>query len=154
MRKTAPNRLEENVPVELSNEQRKIHLDTRQLKRQAEALLKAAKLKDQTLSVLLTDDRRMAAAHLRWMGEPGPTDVMSFPMGEVPGGRASILGDIVISVEMAARRKPKEVHAETLSYLLHGLLHLMGHDHLSRAQQQKMSGVGRRLMKAIEGELA
>ena len=130
------------MPVELRNAQRAVPLDTRRLKRQAEALLAAAGQEGSVLSVLLTDDRRMARLHERWMGEPGPTDVMSFPMGE-----ARILGDVVISVETAARRRPKNPAGEVLRYLVHGLLHLTGHDHRRKAERLRMDRQARLLRR-------
>ena len=79
------------MPVEFRNEQLRVRIDARRLRHQAESLLAAVGRADSVLSILVTDDRRIAPLHERWMGEPGPTDVMSFPMEE---GR--ILGDIVI----------------------------------------------------------
>ncbi len=148
------------MPVELLNAQRRVRLDTRRLKRQARSLLEAAGLERQFLSVLLTDDRRMAQAHERWMGEKGSTDVLSFAMNEgsrrkrqrqgvAQKGPPEVLGDIVISVETAARCRPKDVDGEAFRYLLHGLLHLMGHDHRSRAERLRMDRAGRRLTKGV-----
>jgi probable rRNA maturation factor len=128
------------MPVELRDEQRAIRLDTRRLKRQAESLLAAVGRAGSTLSILLTDDRRMAPLHERWMGEEGPTDVMSFPMEE-----EGILGDIVISAETAARRRPKNPHGEVLRYLVHGLLHLTGHGHRGKAERLRMERKARLL---------
>ena len=130
------------MPVELRNEQRAVPLDTRRLKRQAEGLLREVGRRGSVLSVLLTDDRRMALLHERWMGEEGPTDVMSFPMSE-----AGILGDIVISAETAARRRPRDPAGEVLRYLVHGVLHLAGHDHRRKAERLRMNRQAR-LLKA------
>lgn len=155
------------MPVELRDEQRAIRLDTRRLKRQAESLLAAVGRAGSTLSILLTDDRRMAPLHERWMGEEGPTDVMAFPMDEQTNRRigepanrrghdlapspprsfahSNVLGDIVISAEMAARRRPKGPHGEVLRYLVHGLLHLTGHDHREKAERLRMERKARLL---------
>ncbi len=132
------------MPVELTNEQRVVRLGMRRIKRQAEALLEAVGQSRSVLSVLLTDDRRMALLHERWMGEEGPTDVMSFRMQE-----AGILGDVVISVETAARRRPGNPGAEVLRYLVHGLLHLMGHDHRRKVERLRMSRETRLLQNKV-----
>ena len=132
------------MPVELSNDQRDVRLDTRRLKRQAEFLLAAVGEREAVLSILLTDDRRMARLHERWMGEEGPTDVMSFPMSE-----AGILGDIVISAETAARRRPKDPEREVLRYLVHGVLHLAGYDHRGQAQRLRMNRRARLLQAKV-----
>lgn len=126
--------------VQLRNEQRAVRLDAQRLKRQAESLLAAVGQADSTLSILLTDDRRITPLHERWMGEEGPTDVMSFPMEE-----EGILGDIVISAETAARRRPKDPHGEVLRYLVHGLLHLTGHDHRGKGERLRMERQARLL---------
>ena len=133
------------MPVELRNEQRVVPLDTRRLKTQAEGLLEEVGRPEAVLSILLTDDRRMARLHERWMGEEGPTDVMSFPMSE-----AGILGDIVISAETAARRRPKDPAGEVLRTLVHGLLHLVGYDHHAKAQRLRMNRRARLLRNRME----
>jgi len=133
------------MPVELRNEQRAVPLDARRLKRQAEGLLEEVGRPEAVLSILLTDDRRMARLHERWMGEEGPTDVMSFPMSE-----DGILGDIVISAETAARRRPKDPAGEVLRYLVHGLLHLVGYDHRAKAQRFRMNRRARLLRNRME----
>lgn len=121
------------MPVELRNAQRAVRIDARRLRKEAEVLLEAVGRSGAVLSILITDDRRMAPLHEQWMGEPGPTDVMSFPMNE-----PSILGDIVISAETAARRRPKDPYKEVLRYLIHGLLHLIGHDHRNAPERERM----------------
>ncbi len=132
------------MPVELRNEQLRVRIDGRRLQRQAELLLAAVGRADSVLSILVTDDRRIAPLHERWMGEPGPTDVMSFPMEE-----ARILGDIVISAETAARRRPKDPHGEMLRYLVHGLLHLTGQDHTTARERLRMDRKARLLEKGV-----
>ena len=132
------------MPVELRNEQLRVRIDARRLKRQAESLLAAVGRAGETLSILITDDRRIAPLHERWMGEPGPTDVMSFAMEE-----ERILGDIVISAETAARRRPKDPHGEVLRYLVHGLLHLTGHDHRTARERLRMERKARWLEKGV-----
>ena len=132
------------MPVELRNEQRAVPVDARRLRRKAESLLSAVGRSDSVLSILLTDDRRITPLHERWMGEPGAADVLSFPMNE-PG----ILGDIVISVETAARRRPKDPARETLRYLVHGLLHLVGYDHRTKRERLQMDRESLRLQNKV-----
>lgn len=129
------------MPVELRATGRRVRLDLRRIRAQTEFLLERVGRGGQTLSVLLTDDRRMAALHERWMGEEGPTDVLSFPMEE-----QGILGDIVISVETAARRGRGGPERELLRCLVHGVLHLTGHDHRTKAQKARMDRLARRLL--------
>jgi probable rRNA maturation factor len=92
------------------------------------------------LSVLLVSRRRMAALNEAWMGVGGPTDQLSFPLDEAPGedGRV-LLGDLVLCPEVIAGQCRTQApggrpftgtpEAELALVLIHGLLHLAGHDH-------------------------
>ncbi len=141
------------MPVELRNAQRQVRLDARRLERVAERLLKAMKREQCNLSILLTDDRRMAEIHGLWMGDFKPTDVLSFPSDPFDSiGIPRVLGDVVISVETASRRAPDRVMEETTRCLIHGLLHLIGYDHATQLQQQRMWRKARLLQRlAREG---
>ncbi|MBJ94335.1 MAG: rRNA maturation RNase YbeY [Rickettsiales bacterium] len=99
------------------------------------------------LSVVLTDDAHIQPLNHRWRGVNRATDVLSFPMGE--GG---LLGDIVISVETARRRlRPEdwELQDELLFLLIHGLLHLLGYDHMEAAERREMEAAEQRLWTAL-----
>ena len=135
------------MPVELQNDQRILKLESRKIKKIGQGLLTALGHSEAVLSLLLTDDRTMAQLHGRWMGEPTPTDVLSFSMGESVAGSTEILGDIAISVEMAKRRNPQNPYGEVVDYLIHGLLHLVGFDHLRPVDRQRMNRQARRLSK-------
>jgi probable rRNA maturation factor len=82
------------------------------------------------LSLALVNDRRMAALHEQFMGIPGPTDVLTFPLDEDDRGNVTA-GEVVVCVP-EARRQAKErgvdVERELLLYALHGMLHLCGYD--------------------------
>lgn len=138
------------MPVELRNDQRLLKLETRKIKKIGQSFLAAVRHSDAVLSVFLTDDRAMAQLHGRWMGEPSPTDVLSFSMEESAGNGAKILGDIAISVETAMRRNPQDPSGEVVDYFIHGLLHLVGFDHLRRADRQRMDQEARRLKKIAQ----
>lgn len=106
------------------------------------------------LSVLLVDEAAMTALHERWMNEPGPTDVLAFPMDELEPtfrtGRGAdddsepaptLLGDVVLCPEVARRQARAAGHpAEDELHLLatHGILHLLGYDHAEPAHEQEM----------------
>ena len=130
--------------VELRNAQRRVRLDIRRLKGDAQGLLEAVGHSSSILSVLVTDDRQMAWLHQQWMGLEGPTDVLSFPMGG-----PQVLGDIVISAETAARRKPRDPQAEVTRCLIHGLLHLAGYDHRLSSQRVRMNRQAQRLRRLV-----
>ncbi len=116
---------------------------------------------EKELSVLFTDDSRMAELNHRYLGRTGPTNVLAFPMADtassvdaVPEFETPLLGDIVISVDTAQREAAAS--GETLTaavdrLLIHGLLHLLGHDHeVSEADALRMEKEQRRLKRLIE----
>jgi len=133
------------MPVELRDEQRRVRVDTRRLQESAMALLKALGRERACLSILLTDDRRMRKLHEKWMGEKGPTDVLSFPMED-----PKILGDVAICVTMAARHSPEDVMGEVIRTLIHGVLHLVGYDHVRTTDRERMNRQARRLIRVVE----
>jgi probable rRNA maturation factor len=105
-----------------------------------------------TASVLFTSDEEVHALNREWRGKDKPTNVLSFPMLEredlldlAPGGPPEMLGDIALAAGTCAREAaekgvPLETHATHL--LIHGLLHLAGHDHVySDAQAEAMEAL-------------
>ncbi len=124
------------------------------------------------LSVLLVDEKAMAELHERWMGEPGPTDVLAFPMDElrpphlggVNAGRAGaeelgpdpgLLGDVVLCPQIAAvqaREAGHSAQAELELLCVHGLLHLLGYDHADSDERATMFGLQDRLLASWHAE--
>jgi probable rRNA maturation factor len=94
------------------------------------------------LNIAFVEDDYMTELHIKWMDEPGTTDVLSFPMDmpEEPG-EAVTLGDIVISPVVAAAQALTQGHStEHEIYILatHGLLHIIGYDHADKAEEKTM----------------
>ena len=83
------------------------------------------------LSVSFVTEEEIADLHARYLGEAGPTDVLSFPLDEadVDEGGMRILGDVVIAPGVAERNNPDHPAAELRLLIVHGILHLLGHDH-------------------------
>ena len=110
------------------------------------------------LSVRLVDVPAMTALHEHFMNEPGPTDVLAFPMDELHDHRVddddddappTLLGDVVLCPTVAAEQAVKAGHsAEAELHLLctHGVLHLLGYDHGDQAEEREMFGVQARLL--------
>jgi probable rRNA maturation factor len=97
---------------------------------------------DCDLNIAFVEDDYMTELHVKWMDEPGTTDVLSFPMDmpEEPG-EAVTLGDIVISPVVAAAQAMNQGHStEHEIYILatHGLLHIIGYDHADKADEKIM----------------
>ena len=94
------------------------------------------------LNISFVDNDYMTELHIKWMDEPGTTDVLSFPMDmpEEPG-EAVTLGDIVISPVVAAAQALTQGHStEHEIYILatHGLLHIIGYDHADKNEEKVM----------------
>jgi len=130
--------------VILSDQQEVLPVDPELLERVVVAA--ARKLgRSITVSVALVEDDVMAELHERFLGIPGPTDVLSFPLpkepGEVGADEGSPDGEIVISTRTAvdtAARLGIDPQVEVCLYAVHGLLHLLGHDDHSDDGWQKM----------------
>ncbi|MEO3868360.1 rRNA maturation RNase YbeY [Nonomuraea sp. B12E4] len=117
------------------------------------------------LSVVVVDEDAMAELHEKWMGEPGPTDVLAFPMDELrPGGGArgdaespadpALLGDVVLCPQVAARQAEEAGHSATDELELlctHGILHLLGYDHAEPEEHKEMFGLQARLLESWQG---
>jgi probable rRNA maturation factor len=90
------------------------------------------------LSVAFVTVEEMADLHRRYMGEPGPTDVLSFPLDEEDEGGVMLLGDVVIAPSVAAANNRDDPAAELRLLLVHGILHLLGHDHQDADERRTM----------------
>ncbi|XP_002989862.2 endoribonuclease YBEY, chloroplastic [Selaginella moellendorffii] len=93
------------------------------------------------LSVTICDDKYIQKLNKEWLGKDRPTDVLSFPQDQ-PAGESPLLllGDVVISVETAARQAQERNHSlldEMRILLVHGLLHVLGHDHELGVKESK-----------------
>jgi probable rRNA maturation factor len=85
-----------------------------------------------SLSVLVTGDAEIQALNLQFLEIDAPTDVLAFPAGDPLEGDAPYLGDIIISLETAARQAEAGRHTlgrEVELLVVHAMLHLLGHDH-------------------------
>jgi probable rRNA maturation factor len=100
---------------------------------------------DSELSISIVDVEEMSSLHMQWMDEPGPTDVLSFPMDEMKPNSATtgpgMLGDIVLCPEFAVAQAKAAGHSlqEELELLtVHGVLHLLGFDHREITERDAM----------------
>lgn len=95
------------------------------------------------LSVSVVDDAQMAELHVQYLGVEGPTDVLSFPLDDDddPEGPEPLLGEVVVSVDTAAREASERgisTDEELLRYVVHGTLHLLGYDDHDPADRERM----------------
>jgi len=120
----------------------------------AERVLERLGLSEAELSVLLTDDATIHPLNARWRGVDRATDVLSFSQleGEVIG-QPSILGDVVISLETATRQARALGHdtaREVRVLLVHGICHLLGHDHEEDEAAERMEALEQDLLAMFE----
>ena len=110
---------------------------------------------DADLSIVLVDEAAMEQLHVQWMDEPGPTDVLSFPMDELRPGTddaispAGLLGDVVLCPQVATAQAEAAGHSpldELLMLTTHGILHLLGFDHAEPAEEKEMFGLQRDIL--------
>lgn len=116
----------------------------------ASRFFKTLKLSNVELSLSLVSDEEIRELNALWRKKNKPTDVLSFPGGDMPGPGRRALGDVVISMD-TARRAAKDFDStlddELDLYLAHGLLHLLGHDHHEKSAARKMEALERKLLK-------
>ena len=138
------------MSVEVANESG-TPVDEEALSRLARFALARLRIHPQAeLSILLVDAPAMEELHLKWMDEPGPTDVLSFPMDELRPPKdddvpePGLLGDVVLCPTVAEQQGVAAGHStEDELHLLatHGILHLLGYDHAEPAQEREMFGL-------------
>ncbi len=115
-------------------------LDLDGLRALAEETLQAEGVDRAELSVSFVRAAEIADLHERFMDEPGPTDVLSFPLEDVDEGREGVrlLGDVVVAPAEAERNNPADPAAELRLLLVHGILHLLGYDHEEDGDRARM----------------
>ena len=110
---------------------------------------------DAEVAIVLVDEGAMESLHVQWMDEPGPTDVLSFPMDELRPGTPDrptapgLLGDIVLCPQVAdaqAQAAGQSLMDELVLLTTHGLLHLLGFDHAEPEDEREMFGLQRELI--------
>ena len=113
---------------------------------------------DADVAVVLVDEVAMEQLHLQWMGEPGPTDVLSFPIDELRPGRdgevsdEGILGDVVLCPSVAEAQAVTAGHStmrELQMLTVHGVLHLLGYDHAEPGEEKEMFALQAEILTAF-----
>jgi len=148
------------VPVLLLNRQRKVRFDARRLLPRLEQALVAAGMPEGEVSLVLLSSAAIRRMNRLYRSRNEATDVLSFPAREGPGGEfaGGELGDVLVSLERIHEAGPVHVpeaspdqamEEEVLFLFVHGLLHLLGHDHQEPGPQRRMDAAHRRIWKAL-----
>jgi probable rRNA maturation factor len=132
-------------------------IDVEALERLASAAMEREGLAPAELSVLITDDETVRKLNRRYAGEDLPTDVLAFSLREgeefSSAGDVVRLGDVIISYPTARRQAEeaaRSVEAEIHHLLVHGILHLLGYDHVEPAEEERMREREREVLAASE----
>ena len=146
------------MSIEIANESG-ADVDVHRVERVARYVLGEMKVNPLVeLSIRLVEVDAMTALHVHFMKEPGPTDVLSFPMDELNDQRddlegdlpPTLLGDVVLCPAVAAAQAEQAGHslaAELDLLCTHGVLHLLGYDHGDAAEEREMFGLQTQLLE-------
>ncbi len=142
--------------VDITDRQKHVRIGKPWLERLVRRALASEGIGQAEIGILLVDDRRIAKVHQEWLGEPGPTDVITFDLSEPGATRSSdgglLRGDIVVSAE-TAKRMSREFgwtpRQEVAYYVVHGLLHLTGYDDRASRDRRAMRSRERAVMRAV-----
>ena len=140
------------MSISIQNRQKQLSVDLGRVRRSLKRLLKELGCKDSEVSLLLVDDDQIREINKNCLQRDRPTNVISFAMTEGAFGdiHPEILGDIILSVETAARDAIAcdiDFMDEVEFLLIHGLLHLLGYNHenVESREAEKMKKLEREL---------
>jgi probable rRNA maturation factor len=125
-------------PAVLVSDRQGTAVDVDGLAELARRTLRAEGIEDAELSLSFVDEAEIEDLHVRYLHEPGPTDVLSFPLDGEDDRGVRVLGDVVIAPAVAARNNPDDPAGELRLLVVHGVLHLLGYDHEEDAERAEM----------------
>ncbi len=111
--------------------------------------------RSKVITLLFSDNATLKKLNKDWRGKNKPTNVLSFPASEnlkLPRGEAKPLGDIALAFETVAREAEeagKTLKAHTTHLIVHGILHLLGYDHIDEAEAELMEAREIRILKKL-----
>jgi len=136
------------ITVTIANRQKAVPVDRRRIRRAVRAVLRDAGIRAARISVAVVDDATIARLHGKFLGDPTPTDVLTFVLEQSP---QALEGEIVLSAETAcanAIRYRCSTEEELLRYAIHGALHLAGYDDATPRQRAAMRKRERKYLDA------
>lgn len=141
--------------VTVLNRQRKVAVDVDRLRRVAIFVVSELGLSGKELNVVLLSDRAIRRLNAYYLGRRRPTDVLAFSQREgiLPSPENQVLGDIAVGIETAARQARQlgvPLHAELDLLVIHGILHLLGFDHVGSPKERlRMRRAEARLLRRL-----
>ena len=145
------------MPLTILNRQRKVPVDTKAVRPRLKAAIEAAGVGDSNVTLVLVSDAAIRRLNRDWRDIDRPTDVLSFSAreGEDAAFASDELGDVVISLERAKDQGPIHVpdsdathgfNDELVFLFVHGLCHLLGHDHQDPSSRRRMTAAQKRIL--------
>jgi probable rRNA maturation factor len=107
---------------------------------------------DSEVSLVLIDDAEMRPLNALWRNIDQPTDVLAFAQSDSFSAQSHVLGDVLISVETATRQAAERGHSlerELTVLFVHGVLHLLGYDHIEDDEAEEMEALERTLLAKL-----
>jgi probable rRNA maturation factor len=145
--------------IAITNQQRAQKIDLRLLKRIAAAALEELGIAAAELGIVMVSAKEMARLNEKFLGHEGPTDVITFDYqnSEFRTQKPELQGEIFVCAE-EAKRQAKEFktswQSELVRYVVHGMLHLVGHDDLKPVARRKMKREEERLVRELSRRFA
>jgi probable rRNA maturation factor len=135
------------IEVTITSRQKSLRLNRPDLRALTRHVLKKEGIQEAQISLALVDDALIAELNERYLRHAGPTDVLTFQFSQ---DKRPLAAEIVVSVETAlreSRRRRLRPAEEIRLYVIHGLLHLCGHDDVTPAQRRRMNRRQRSLLQ-------
>ncbi len=136
------------ISIVITNRQKQLPLDRRRIRRAVEAVIRDAAIPDARISIAVVDDPAIAKLHREFLGDPEPTDVLSFLLERPP---RCLEGEVVVAPETAHSNAPRygsTPEDELLRYVIHGTLHLVGHDDATPQKRAAMRKLERKYLRS------
>ncbi|MGE3803441.1 MAG: rRNA maturation RNase YbeY [Gemmataceae bacterium] len=138
------------MKVSIAVPQESVPIDKGHFRHVARTVLEGEGIQQAEISLAFVDNTTIHTLNKRYLDHDEPTDVLSFPLSE---GKGKLTGELVIGAEVAqleAEARGHPVQTELTLYVIHGLLHLCGHDDLTQAGARKMRERERHYLKLLE----
>jgi len=136
--------------ISIASPQEIVAIDRGKMREVARAVLEGEGIADYEISLAFVDNPTIHRLNKRFLDHDGPTDVLSFPLGD-PSAR-KLAGELVVGVEVAQQQATERGHgvdAELALYVIHGLLHLCGQDDKTAAAATRMREGERHYLAAL-----
>jgi probable rRNA maturation factor len=137
------------IRVAIATPQETVPIDRARMRKAVRTVLAGEGVDDAEISLAFVDNATIQRLNQRYLQHDEPTDVLSFPLSE---GHGRLAGEVVVGAEVArsqAENRGHDLQAELALYVIHGILHLCGHDDAASASRGRMRGRERHYLAAL-----